>query len=54
MKIAYKEVEETEYWLSLCKHSPNYPNPDNLIADVQSIFRVIGKIISSSKAKQNA
>jgi four helix bundle protein len=53
MKIAYKEVEETEYWLSLCNHSPNYPNPDKLLGDVQSIFRVIGKIISSSKMKSN-
>lgn len=24
-KIAYKEAEETEYWLDLCKFSNNYP-----------------------------
>lgn len=53
MKIAYKEVEETEYWLLLCKQSANYPDPGKLLADVQSIFRVIGKIISSSKQKNN-
>jgi four helix bundle protein len=51
MKIAYKEAEETEYWLSLCKHSLNYPKPGKLLEDVQSIFKVIGKIISSSKLK---
>ena len=25
-KVAYKEAEETEYWLSLCKHAKNYPS----------------------------
>ncbi|MCO5936097.1 four helix bundle protein [Mucilaginibacter sp. RB4R14] len=24
-KIAYKEAQETEYWLMLCKHVENYP-----------------------------
>lgn len=27
MKISAKESEETKYWLLLCKHSENYPNP---------------------------
>ncbi|RYF81078.1 MAG: four helix bundle protein [Chitinophagaceae bacterium] len=25
-KLAAKEVEETKYWLVLCKNSPNYPS----------------------------
>jgi four helix bundle protein len=49
MKIAYKETEETQYWLSLCQHSSNYPKPERLLSDIESIFKVIGKIISSSK-----
>ncbi len=49
MKIAYKEAEETQYWLSLCKYSPGYPKPEKLLVDIESIFKVIGKIISSSK-----
>jgi four helix bundle protein len=49
MKIAYKEAEETAYWLKLCQQSPSYPNPEQLILDIASILRVLGKIISSSK-----
>lgn len=48
-KIAAKEVDETEYWLMLCKQSKNYPDPDMLLEEVRVISRVISKIISSSK-----
>lgn len=47
-KIAYKEAEETEYWLSLCKHAANYPFEENMYNDIQSIIKVLGKIISST------
>ena len=47
-KIAYKEAEETEYWLSLCKHSGNYPYEEEMHNDIQSIIKVLGKIISST------
>ena len=49
LKIAYKEAEETKYWLELCVQSQNYPNPDKLLLDIVSILKVLGKIISSSK-----
>jgi four helix bundle protein len=48
-KIAYKEAEETEYWLKLCKHADNYPFELDMLDDIQSIMRILGKIISSSK-----
>jgi len=47
-KIAYKEAEETEYWLSLCKHATNYLFEENMYNDIQSIIKVLGKIISST------
>ncbi|WP_346345147.1 four helix bundle protein [Mucilaginibacter sp. dw_454] len=47
-KIAYKEAEETEYWLSLCKHAENYPYDEAMYNDIQSIIKVLGKIISST------
>lgn len=51
MKIAYKESEEAKYWLELCKSSANYPAlSQNLTADINSIQRVIGKIITTSKS----
>lgn len=49
MKIAYKEAEETEYWLLLCKYAKAYPDPGNLLNDMQSLKRVTGKIIGTSK-----
>src|SRR6201996_9676949 len=36
-KVAYKEAEETEYWLMLCKHSESYPFEQQLLDDIQSI-----------------
>jgi len=51
-KMAYKEAEETEYWLKLCKHSEDYPFEENIYNDIQSIIKVLGKIISSTHIKQ--
>ncbi len=49
-KVAAKEADELEYWLLLCKKSDFYPNPNKkLVEDLQSIIKVISKIIASSK-----
>jgi len=49
MKIAAKEAEETRYWLRLCKESKNYPDTDNLLNQIQSVLKVLNKIIGTSK-----
>lgn len=49
MKIAAKEAEETHYWLSLCENAHNYPSAGTLLPEVESIQKVISKIISSTK-----
>jgi four helix bundle protein len=49
MKIAFKEAEETEYWLELCDFAKNSPKPGKLLNDIESILKVLGKIISTSK-----
>jgi len=49
MKIAYKEAEETRYWLELCSKAEAYSNPGKLTEHIVSILKVLGKIISSSK-----
>jgi four helix bundle protein len=49
LKVAYKEAEETEYFLLLCKHSKNYPPCDELLEQVISLKKILSKIISSSK-----
>ncbi len=47
-KIAYKEAEETHYWLKLCKEAESYPSEEGLLESIQTIKRILGKIISSS------
>jgi four helix bundle protein len=49
MKIAYKEAEESDYWLALCEGSEGYPSEPQMRIDLLSIMKVFGKIISSSK-----
>jgi len=34
--------------LSLCKHAKNYPFDQSMYDDIQSIIKVLGKIISST------
>ncbi|WP_237073800.1 four helix bundle protein [Mucilaginibacter mali] len=48
-KVAYKEAEETEYWLMICKHAKNYPFEQSMLDDIQAIIKILGKIISSTK-----
>jgi four helix bundle protein len=53
MKIAAKEADETEYWLKLCFNSKNYPNTAMLLEKIESINKVLSKIISSTKRKSS-
>ena len=50
LKIAYKEAEETEYWLITCRESKNYQFDTSLLENVISIKKVLNKIIGSAKA----
>jgi four helix bundle protein len=49
MKIALKEADETEYWLFLCENLDSYPNSNQLIDKLNTIIKILNKIISSSK-----
>jgi four helix bundle protein len=49
IKIAAKEVDETDYWLTLCELSENYSNPATLKEKLLAIHNIISKIISTSK-----
>ena len=51
MKIAAKEADETTYWLLLCHHSENYPNPEKLTEQIDVINKIVSKIIASSKSR---
>jgi four helix bundle protein len=50
MKLAYKEAEETRYWLELCAQAKSYLPPGKMLDDVVSVLGVPGKIIHSSKS----
>lgn len=49
MKIAAKEADETEYWLILCNLSENYPPIGELKLEIETIIKILSKIISSTK-----
>lgn len=49
MRIAAKEAEETQYWLWLCKYSPNYPDCDVLISKLEEVNKVIGSIVNTAR-----
>lgn len=48
-KVAAKEIEETKYWLVLCKESKNYPDCSLLIQQLNEIDKIVTKIIATSK-----
>ena len=50
-KIAAKEMDETTFWLRLCNYASSYPKNESLLPKLESISKVINKIISSSKSK---
>lgn len=49
MKIAAKELDETAYWLQLCKLSKHYPYHEEIANTVVEIRKIINAIISLSK-----
>ncbi|TLX76134.1 four helix bundle protein [Labilibacter sediminis] len=48
LKIADKEARETEYWLTLCRYSKNYPAPASLQSTLLEIKKLLSAIISST------
>lgn len=50
-KIAAKETEETEYWLTLCQLSKTYPECKDLLSQIRDIQNIINKIIITSRSK---
>ena len=51
LKIAAKEADETEYWLLLCLHSKNYPDPSHLFPKLNSIIALLNTIIGTTKRR---
>ena len=51
IKIAAKEADETQYWLLLCSLSNIYPECDSLLLKLESIQKVLNKILGTAKKK---
>jgi four helix bundle protein len=51
IKIAAKEADETQYWLLLCSFSNKYPECDSLLLNLESIQKVLNKILGTAKKK---
>lgn len=51
MKIAAKEADETQYWLTLCDYSQSYPECKNLWLRLEEIQKLLNAILSSAKRK---
>ena len=51
MKIAAKEADETQYWLTLCDYSKSYPDCKYLLDKLEELTKIIGKILTTSKRK---
>jgi len=49
LKIAAKEAQETNYWLTLCKLSKHYPNNPDLLMELEEIQKLLNKIIGTAR-----
>ena len=51
IKIAAKEADETQYWLTLCEYSKSYPDCKYLLVKLEEHAKIISKILTTSKRK---
>ncbi len=51
IKIAAKEADESQYWSLLCSFSNKYPECDSLLLKVESIQKVLNKILGTARKK---
>lgn len=54
IKIAAKELEETKYWLYLCKNSDNYPFDEKLESQINEIAKILYKVLSTSLSNRDS
>ena len=49
IKKLKKNAHNTKYLLQLCKYSATYPNPNNLISDLDELMEQISKILQKEE-----
>ena len=51
IKIAAKEADEVQYWLTLCEYSKRYPDCLHLTASLTEIQKILNSILGTAKRK---
>ena len=51
MKIAAKEADETQYWLTLCEFGTTYPDCNSLWPKLEEVQKLLNAILGSAKRK---
>lgn len=51
LKVGFKELEETDYRLSLCHRKAHYPHDAELAARVRRLFPLFNKIIHTTRLR---
>jgi four helix bundle protein len=51
IKIAAKEADETQYWLTLCEFGPNYPNTKFISDKLEEVQKILNAILGTAKRK---
>ena len=53
IKIAAKEADETQYWLTLCETGINYPNPRLISDKLLEVQKILNAILGTAKRKNS-
>jgi four helix bundle protein len=51
MKIAAKEADETQYWITLCDFAEGYPNTGDISAKLTELQKIINAILTTANRK---
>jgi four helix bundle protein len=51
IKIAAKEADETQYWLTLCELAPGYPGCEQLTSKLLEVQKILNAILGTAKRK---
>ena len=49
IKIAAKEADETQYWISLCEFSSGYPDTNLIANKLTELQKIINAILGTTK-----
>jgi len=54
IKIAAKEADETQYWITLCEYAKSYPDTSVLANKLTELQKIINAIYRNCKKKNTS